>query len=210
MSTEKVNNITVIVNNIYYILKGAYLKLDPMYVNIYNLSYITPTVSKNGSVLILLINEHFSEYSMIKYFGNKKDLTCSHVRITYKNMVSFFINLFLAKMYEITINDTNLLSDNDDYICLLAQCVNIIRAGIKKYMRLRTAVTQSFCSKERLNKRNHDKYKCQLPIGPYEHCPTFSYLHNVKHKTCRNIIKSSTKTNILTNIGAKLLDQRTF
>ncbi len=120
-------------------------------------------------------------------------------------MILFFVNTFLAKMYENTNINTNLLSDSDDYICLLAQCVNIIRAGIKKYMRLRTAVTQTICSKERLNKRNRKTYGCKLPIGPYEQCPTFSYLHNVNHKTCRNIIQSSTKTNLFTNIGAKFL-----
>ncbi len=65
MSTEKVNDINVIINNTNYTLKGSYLTLNPDYINIYNLSYITPTVSKNGSVLILLINKHFSEYSMI-------------------------------------------------------------------------------------------------------------------------------------------------
>lgn len=205
MSTEKINDITVNYNNINYSLKGTYLKLNPIYNNLYNLSYITPTVSKNGSVLILLINDHFSEYSMIKYFGNKKDLTCSHVRITYKNMVSFFINLFLAKMYELTNININILYDNDAYICLLAQCVNIIRAGIKKYMRLRTADTQNICSKDRLNKHDRKTYGCALPIGPYDQCPTFSYLHNIKNKTCKNIIQSSTKTNSFANIGAKLL-----
>lgn len=205
MSTEQINDITVNVNNIQYILKGKYLKLNPIYNNIYKLSYITPTVSKNGSALVLLINEHFSEYSMIKYFGNKKDLTCSHVRITYKNMISFFVYLFLAKMYELTNIDTNVLSDNDDYMCLLAQCVNIIRVGIKKYMRLRTAVTQKICSKERLNKRNRKTYGCQLPIGPYNQCPTFSRLHNINRKTCKNIIQSSTKTNLFTNIAANFL-----
>ena len=142
---------------------------------------------------------------MLNYFGRKQDLTCIQVRILYEYLVSFYIKLFIDKMYNLTRIDIKKLSDNDDYICLLAQCTNIIRSGIRKYARLRTSITQLSCTKVELNNRNRKEYECQLPIGPYEQCPTFSYLHNVKHKTCKQILKSSSKTNPLYSIGARFL-----
>ena len=98
-----------------------------------------------------------------------------------------------------------MLDENNEYICLLAQCTNIIRAGIKKYARLRTSITSKLCSKSKLNNDNHKKYNCNLPIGPYDQCPSFTYLHNKQGKTCKHILKSSELPNKLVSFIARAI-----
>ena len=50
---------------------------------------------------------------MLNYFGRKQDLTCIQVRILYEYLVSFYIKLFIDKMYNLTRIDIKKLSDND-------------------------------------------------------------------------------------------------
>ena len=193
------------VNDVKHKLNGKYLELKSEYEDIYTLSFITPELSKNGIALVSRINDMFSEYSMVKYFGNKKDLNCTKTRFIYEKLISYYINLFILKMFECTNININVIDQNDKYVCLLAQCTNIIRAGIKKYARLRTSLSQTECSKDKLNKSNHTKYNCNLPIGPYDQCPSFEHLHRVRGKTCKQIIKSSKSPSILVSLAARSL-----
>ena len=48
---------------------------------------------------------------MLNYFGRKQDLTCIQVRILYEYLVSFYIKLFIDKMYNLTRIDIKKLSD---------------------------------------------------------------------------------------------------
>lgn len=185
-----------------------YLELNSQYESIYKMYYITPELCRNSIALISTLNIYFSEYSMVKYFGNKQDLSCKEVRELYQNLISYFITLFILKISEITKIDITTLDDNDEYICLLAQCTNIIRAGIKKYSRLRTStsyVTSKICSKSKLNIDDANTYNCKLPIGPYDQCPSFNYLHAKKGKTCKHILKSSETPNKFVSLAAKAL-----
>jgi hypothetical protein len=109
-------------------------------------------------------------------------------------MVTYFINLLLYKLYILTHIDVNSISNqNNNYMCLVAECSNIIRASIKKYVRLRTNKNQTLCSKNYLEKRNSIKYKCNYPLKNNNICPSFSILRK-KGKSCKNIIQSSKKS----------------
>ncbi len=51
-----------------------------------------------------------------------------------------------------------------------------------------------WCKRTYLEKRNKDKYKCSVPVKNNEYCPSFEY-YMKKGNTCKNIIKSSMRTN---------------
>ncbi len=133
---------------------------------------------------------------MVKYFGNMRDLNCIQTRDLYKFLLDYFLNLFLNKMKLHTKIDVMMIDDeNDPYVCFIAECMNIIRASIKKYVRLRTSKSQPFwCQRKELEKRNRKKYNCAVPMREYEYCPSF---HSLKRKgrTCKRIIETSMNSN---------------
>jgi hypothetical protein len=191
-----------------YTLYSRYLYLHTDYADIYDMKYITPLLVKDKILLIHTINTHFATSNMIKYYGSMMNLNCNETRLMYKNMNNYFLNLFLKCATENLNIDINQVDDNNDNICLIAECLNIIRSGIKKYSRLRTATNQILCTKESLNDRNSKTYDCELPIGNYEQCPTFEYLRVKRGKSCKNIVTSSKKTNPIFSFLAKRLKYR--
>jgi hypothetical protein len=99
--------------------------------------------------------------------------------------------------------DITTLNEVDEISCLIAKGLSIIRSGVRKYSRVRTAKNQLLCTKESLNINNSKRYGCNLPITDYEQCPTFEYLRTTKKKSCKNIIVSSQKTNPIYTFLAK-------
>lgn len=218
------NNIFLkISNDKYFFLESKNLELKDKYNDIYYMNYIdniNKLLIKNNNIneysnnkisytyndLINIIKLKFSTENMLKYFGNKNDLDGKETRDIYKNLIDYFINLFLYKIEIITNIKVDNIDDNDNpYICLVAECLNIIRASIKKYVRLRTSDTQIyFCKKNYLEKRNRDDYKCSVPVKEFEYCPSFKYLREEKKKTCREIIKSALSPNNLYNFFSPL------
>lgn len=84
----------------------------------------------NYNEVIELIKYHFSSKNMVTYFGNMADLNGIETHRLYKNLLDYFLNLFLKKMYMLTnINIMKISDDNDSYICFIALCMNIIRGG---------------------------------------------------------------------------------
>jgi hypothetical protein len=190
-----------------------YVITNPEYSNIYTMSYIfdSDKIINNNEILnnininktilnyneiIELIKIHFSPTNMIKYFGNMRNLNGKQTRDLYKYMLDYFLNLFVNKMQEkMKLNVMNVNNDNDPYVCFIAECMNMIRASIKKYVRLRTSRSQPFwCKRPYLEKRNHEKYDCPINIKEFEYCPSFTILKK-RGKTCKQIIKSSRNTN---------------
>ena len=106
-------------------------------------------------------------------------------------------------MYDINHINTDTLDTNNEYLCLIAECANIIRNSIKKYIRNRTALNQSQCSKNSLEKRNHDKYKCPYPINDNTLCPSFKYSYN-KYKSCSTVLKKAKEPNEEISMWANL------
>ena len=93
------------------------------------------------------------------------------------------------------INIDDIVDENDERLCVIAQCLNIIRASIKKYIRLRTSDSMPYhCKKNALEKRNKTEYGCPVPMKEFEYCPSFEYLKK-KGKTCKQIITKSMDTN---------------
>lgn len=146
--------------------------------------------------LIILIQIHFSTTNMLQYFGNKSNLNGKETRNVYKELVEYFLNLFLYKIQKImNINIDDIVDENDERLCVIAQCLNIIRASIKKYIRLRTSDSMPYhCKKNALEKRNKIEYGCPVPMKEFEYCPSFEYLKK-KGKTCKQIITKSMDTN---------------
>jgi hypothetical protein len=159
----------------------------------------------NYNTAIRSIKYHFSSENMMKYYGNMRDLNCKQTRDLYKYLLDYYLNLFLNKMKLITKMDVMKIEDeNDPYTCFIAECMNIIRASIKKYVRLRTSAYQPFwCKREILEERNRNKYGCAVPMREYDYCPSFQYLKQ-KGKTCKKIIESSMNTNDIFTLGSKL------
>jgi hypothetical protein len=155
--------------------------------------------------LIILIQIHFSTKNMLQYFGNKRNLNGKHTRNVYKELVEYFLNIFLYKIQKImNINIDNIVDENDDRLCVIAQCLNIMRASIKKYIRLRTSSSMPYyCKKNALERRNRDEYGCPVPMKEFEYCPSFEYLKN-KGKTCKYIIKKSMSTSDMYTLLSKL------
>jgi len=186
-----------------YELDATLLYLDTEYIDIYMMTYITKKML-DTDILPLAIKEKFSPYNMSIYFGSRADLSCSNGRILYKNMVDYYINLFEMKMYDINNINTKTLDINNEYLCTIAECANIIRSSIKKYIRNRTALNQTKCSKELLEKRNKEKYTCPYPINDDTLCPSFNYVKN-KYKSCKEILYKakhpSKKMSILANLS---------
>jgi hypothetical protein len=155
--------------------------------------------------LIILIQIHFSTTNMLKYFGNKSNLNGKETRNVYKELVEYFLNLFLYKIQKImNINIDNIVDKNDDRLCVIAQCLNIIRASIKKYIRLRTSDSMPYqCKKNALERRNRNEYRCSVPMKEFEYCPSFEYLKK-KGKTCKQIITKSMDTNDMYTFFSKI------
>lgn len=149
--------------------------------------------------LINTIKIYFSTKNMLIYFGNKNNLKGIQTRDIYKKLIEYFISLFIYKMRKIkNIDLMNIKNDdnNHPYICLIAQSLSIIRASIKKYVRLRTSDSQPYyCKKKYLEERNRSVYGCSVPVNEFEYCPSFEYLRNKKKKTCKEIIKKAMETN---------------
>ena len=170
--------------------------------NIYNIKNIQMNNINNVKTnytyndLIILIQIHFSTKNMLQYFGNKSNLNGKETRNVYKELVEYFLNLFLYKIQKImNINIDDIVDKNDDRLCVIAQCLNIIRASIKKYIRLRTSDSMPYhCKKNALEKRNKTEYGCPVPMKEFEYCPSFEYLKK-KGKTCKQIITKSMDTN---------------
>lgn len=198
----------------YFYLKTEKLELKDKYNDIYHMKYVdnittlipqnTNNINEYSNIkviytyneLINIIKIKFSTENMLKYFGNKNNLNCKETRHVYKNLIDYFLNLFLYKMNKITNININNKDDNNPYICLIAECLNIIRASIKKYIRLRTSDTQVYyCKKEHLEKRDKKEYGCSIPVKEFEYCPSFKYLREEKKKTCKNILYKSLSTN---------------
>ena len=106
------------------------------------------------------------------------------------------------KMYNINNINTNTLDTNNEYLCLIAECANIIRGSIKKYTRHRTALNQIHCSKNLLEQRNHRIHKCPYPINDNTLCPQFNSLH--RKYTCKEILHKAKYPNKYINILANL------
>jgi hypothetical protein len=199
-----------------------YIKYNSQYENEYNMNYIfnNDVIIYDNAILnmknmnekylnytnvIELIKYHFLSMNMVKYFGNMRDLNCKQTRDLYKFLIVYFTNLFLGRMKIMTNIDVMKIDDeNDPYVCFIAECMNIIRASVKKYVRLRTSASQpKKCQREELENRNRKKYECAVPMREYEYCPSFHYLKQ-KGKTCKNILESSMTTNEKYNIFAEL------
>jgi hypothetical protein len=157
--------------------------------------------------LIILIQIHFSSKNMLQYFGNTSNLNGEQTRDVYKALIEYFLNLFLYKIQKImNINIDNIVDENDERLCVIAQCVNIIRASIKKYIRLRTSDSMPYqCKKNALERRNKEKYGCPDPMKEFEYCPSFEYLKS-KGKKCKQIIKKSMDTNDMYTFFSKWCD----
>lgn len=183
-------------------LDANHLYLDTEYIEIYMMTYLTKKML-DTDILPLAIKEKFNPYTMSIYFGSRADLTCENTRVLYKSMVDYFINLFEMKMYDINHINTDTLDINNEYVCLIAECTNIIRGSIKKYTRNRTALNQIHCSKNLLEQRNYRRHKCPYPINDDTLCPSFKSLH--KTYTCKEILYKAKHPNetfdILANIS---------
>ena len=206
--TRITKNIILNVNDKKFSLDSNLLYLDNEYNDIYSMNYIIPDLLEDDSIL-LEIKEKFNQFNMAKYFGSNYNLNCNKARLLYNNMVTYFISLFLDKVYRITrININSITNNNDNYICKIAECSSIIRASIKKYIRNRTDKRETQCSKDYLEKRNKTKYKCKYPMPNNEYCPSFSILKNKNGKTCKNILYHTNKTNPLFTIGSKIFRRK--
>jgi hypothetical protein len=179
-----------------YFLDHTLFNLDSVYDDVYKMNYITKEHVDTDSVLHT-IRFHFSEHNMMRYFGDRANLSCEQTRDGYISMIQYFRNVGLDKLANALGVDIESLSNNDPAMCLIAECMHSIRASIKKYMRYRTSANQPRkCSKETWNARNARTYKCPRRLGVGEYCPTFAYLR--KRKTCKAIaLDSSGKTNRL-------------
>ncbi len=192
------------INNKIISLNSKLLYLDTEYNDIYYMSYIDNKLLEDDSI-ILEIKDKFLPFNMIKYFGSKSNLNCNETRIIYNNMIEYFITLLLDRLYNITnIDINNISNENNNYICIIAECTNIIRSSIKKYSRLRTHKNEIFCSKNKLEKRNSIKYNCNYPILNTNYCPSFKYLIN-KGKTCKAILESSQRSSNGYSIASKFI-----
>ncbi len=152
------------------------------------------------STLPAYMREKFSLQTMRVQYGDAADLTCSEARELYTQMLDHFIGTFKQR---IGITNVNRYPDNDLILCILAECLSIIRAGIKKYTRIRTIPNQSLCLTSELENRNHEKYGCSNPLPEHELCPTFQRLR--QRKSCKYIFKSSGEPNKLITFMAKAL-----
>jgi hypothetical protein len=199
-----------------------YIYYNIQYKNIYDMNYIfnNEKIINNNTIIninnmnthilnykevIQLLKKHFSPTSMIKYFGGMRDLNGKETRTLYKYLLETYMGLFMTKMKEKTGIDVLTISDDEDsYLCFIAECMNIIRASIKKYVRLRTSASQWWlCQREYLEKRNSEEYGCPTPVKEYEYCPSFSILKS-RGKTCRKILESSMRTNNLYSLMSDL------
>jgi hypothetical protein len=168
-------------------LDPCLLRLDDQYIDDYNMTYITPNML--NSTLPAYIREKFSLQTMCVQYGDSANLTCSDVRELYTQMVDHFIGIFKQR---IGIANVNGYPDNDPIVCMLAECLSIIRAGIKKYTRIRTIPNQLLCLTSELEKRNHGRYGCSNPLPEHELCPTFQRLR--QEKSCKHIFKIVRRT----------------
>lgn len=204
------------INETYHLLANK-LYLDTDYMYIYTMSYLdhieglypNDFVFSNDKInkavlthneLIDKIKYNFSQENMLKYFGSKMDLETNLLRKVYNNMSKYFLILFYKKIHKMINKE-----DIDIHNCVIAECMHIIRASVKKYARLRISPhTPSKFSKRSLNARNAQKYGCKHVLHEYEYCPSFSQLLNGytdgngvwrNPKTCDKIIESTLTTN---------------
>jgi hypothetical protein len=192
-------DISIHINSKSYILDAKKLMLNTIYMPIYTMAYITK-YSLEKDILYLVVQEKFKPTNMNIYFGYFPDLNCDEVRILYKQMVEYFINLFKMKM-SIIVNIDKKNEDNDS-LCVIAHCASIIRGSIKKYVRYRTLLDQWLCSKNVLNRRNAKDHSCPYPISNNIMCPEFKNLKETR--SCKKILESSTKTNNFYSILATI------
>ena len=136
-------NIEFIHNGIKYILDASLLHLDTDYMDIYKMEYLL-----KPSIILQEIREKFHLYALARYFESRRNLSCIQTRYIYHQLLEYFMTLFEKRMYEISNIDIDKLNDNDEYTCMIAECLSIIRASIRKYSRFRTALNQPYiCSK---------------------------------------------------------------
>lgn len=187
------------IENIYASKRGLFaldttlFQLNPEYNDIYQMRYITPELVESLD-FITTIQVHFDELHMAAYFGDRANLSCKEVRKGYLNLLEYFRPLFTDTIERVMNIDISGLPNNAPTLCLIAECLSIIRASIKKYMRHRTSINQRWCTKSGLNTRNAEKYGCPATTGMYEYCPSFGYLHKIKGKSCKDILISSGRT----------------
>lgn len=177
---------------------------------IVNLNTVLNNTNINKKILnyketIDLIKVYFSSTNMIKYFGNMENLNGLQTRKLYKYMLEYYLNLFMHKMKIKTGIDVMAVeNDNDPYVCFIAECMNIIRGSIKKYVRLRTSPSQpKWCKRDHLEQRNHKQHGCPTPVKEFEYCPSFDALKK-RGKTCKQILKSAMRTNENYTLAADL------
>jgi|LauGreDrversion4_2_1035121.scaffolds.fasta_scaffold53216_3 hypothetical protein len=208
-------------NEKYYLL-SKYLYLDTDYNHIYTMKYLEgidgiypngyefldSNIDKNMityNELVDIIKVEFSTKNMLKYFGSNSDLMPGDLRNTYNNMNKYFLFMFYNKISDIIGIQIKDISEDNGLLCVISECMSIIRASVKKYVRLRISPdTPTKYKKQSLNRRNSHKYGCSNIIEEYEYCPSFSQLLNgytdgngIKHKpkSCRNIMISALTTN---------------
>jgi hypothetical protein len=192
-------NIDFIHNGVKYILDASLLHLDTDYMDIYEMEYL-----RRPAIILQEIQEKFHIYALARYFGSRRNLSCIQTRDIYHQMLEYFMTLFEQKMYQITNIDINTLNDNDEYTCMIAECLSTMRACIRKYTRYRTVLNQpDICSKNTLNKQNSGPpYKCPYPINDTTLCPTFKQALN-RQKTCKKVIEKAKTTNQGVNVDVR-------
>lgn len=190
-------------NNKLYTLNHTYLYLDDDYISIYKMDYLDNIFKED--IPQFLIRDAFSEYNMLKYFGSNANLSCKAVRILYEHLINYFIPLMIKKFLEIKQLNISTINENDPTLCILAECCSLIRSLIKKYVRNRTRIDLNICSKKYLEKINIKDYGCDATD---EFCPSFNLLRTKRHKSCKQIMQSSTSPNEKFTQLSKLLISR--
>ena len=168
-----------------FILDTLVFRLQPEYNHIYRMAYVTKDRLETG-MSIYDIQQHFDEFHMPVYFGDRANLSCMQVRDGYLNLISYFRAVFMDKVEHLLGVKIDTMPEEDSRLCILAECLSIIRASIKKYMRYRTSANQLLCRKSKLNIRNADEYGCPREVGLHEYCPSFEHLRKVRRKTCKS------------------------
>lgn len=187
--------------NVRVTLNPAFFQLSPVYNDIYQMNYITVEMLQRD-IPVFVIKEKFNEHNMAAYFGDRANLSCIQVRDAYLNILHYFRTIFMDKIEDMLGVYIELLPKEEPALCMIAECLNIIRASIKKYMRYRTSLNQRRCSKAILDQRNAEVYGCTTDDV---YCPSFNYLRSVKRKSCKDIVISSGTTSDIMTYGSHVM-----
>lgn len=71
-----------------YFLDHTLFNLDSVYDDIYKMNYITKEHVDKDSILHT-IRFHFSEHNMMRYFGDRANLSCEQTRDGYISMIQY-------------------------------------------------------------------------------------------------------------------------